>query len=256
LSGAGVRDVRTLAGLFCRHIERPARVDLTVARREKMTASLFPSLFQTTDPNSALATASTLPTQTVSGPIGAAPASLADRIVGVSAEKREMVRIIEREFLAAGLPLFVAAAAVVNAYAESGLNPRAVGDGGASVGLFQLHIKGAGAGLSVAQRMDPTLNTQRILQVLLGKQGVPVLDAVRQGETGVARLAALFSTHVERPLHKATEEARRMALAARLFPGVVVAQLPSAVKAGVSLAPLFFLAAGLGGTFLALRASR
>ena len=47
-----------------------------------------------------------------------------------------------------------------------------------------------------------------------------------------------------------------MALAARLFPGVVVEQLPTAVKAGASLAPLFLLAAGLGGTFLALRAVR
>jgi hypothetical protein len=252
---SGVRDVRTLAGLFCRHIERPARVDLTSARREALTAKLFPSLFQAMDPSSAVATAQAPTSLVVSGAFGAS-GSLADRVVGVSAEKREMVRIIEREFLAAGLPLVVAAAAVVNAFAESGLNPRAVGDGGASVGLFQLHSKGAGSGMSVAERMDPTTNTRRILQVLLGKQGVPVLSAVQSGERGIARLAALFSTHVERPLHKAAEEARRMALAARLFPGIVVEQLPTAVKAGASLVPIFFLAAGLGGTLLALRASR
>ena len=36
----------------------------------------------------------------------------------------------------------------------------------------------------------------------------------------------------------------------------LVEQLPTAVKAGATLAPLFFLAAGLGGAFLALKTLR
>jgi hypothetical protein len=241
---AGERSLARLAGLFCRHVERPARVDAAVAAREALARRLFPWDLA---PTAASASAPAVSGEVVAG------GSLAERAVGLPADKREMVRIIEREFLAAGLPLALAAAAVVNAYAESSLNPRAVGDSGASVGLFQLHERGAGAGMTVAERMDPTLNTRRILQTLLGPQGVPVIAAVQAGERGVAALAALFSTHVERPLHKAAEEARRVALAARLFPGVIVEQLPTAVKAGASIAPLFFLAAGLGGAFLALK---
>ncbi|PZC43183.1 MAG: Transglycosylase SLT domain-containing protein [Chloroflexi bacterium] len=41
--------------------------------------------------------------------------------------------------------------------AESGGDPNAVGDGGASVGLFQLHEAGMGQGLG-AMRLDPELN--------------------------------------------------------------------------------------------------
>ena len=39
--------------------------------------------------------------------------------------------------------------------AESGGNQYAVGDGGASVGLFQLHERGVGYGLTVEERYDP-----------------------------------------------------------------------------------------------------
>lgn len=39
--------------------------------------------------------------------------------------------------------------------AESGGRVDAVGDGGHSIGLFQMHDQGAGYGMSVAQRQDP-----------------------------------------------------------------------------------------------------
>jgi hypothetical protein len=41
--------------------------------------------------------------------------------------------------------------------AESGGNAQIIGDGGESVGLFQLHARGMGAGYSVEQRMNPQL---------------------------------------------------------------------------------------------------
>lgn len=41
--------------------------------------------------------------------------------------------------------------------AESGGNPTATGDAGQSIGLFQLHSRGVGAGYSVEQRYDPNL---------------------------------------------------------------------------------------------------
>lgn len=50
--------------------------------------------------------------------------------------------------------------AIAIAQVESGLNPRAIGDGGHSVGLFQLHDQGEGAGMSVQERMDPVRNAE------------------------------------------------------------------------------------------------
>jgi hypothetical protein len=56
----------------------------------------------------------------------------------------------------------VIAAALVNAGYESFFDPNAVGDGGKSVGLFQLHEAGAGRGMNVEARKNPIKNTERI----------------------------------------------------------------------------------------------
>jgi len=53
-------------------------------------------------------------------------------------------------------------AAVVNAWYESKLDPKASGDAGKSVGLFQLRSPGLGSGMTVAQRENPILNTLRV----------------------------------------------------------------------------------------------
>ena len=52
--------------------------------------------------------------------------------------------------------------ALATAYQESGFNPRAVGDSGHSVGLFQLHDQGEGAGMGES-RYDPETNARRAL---------------------------------------------------------------------------------------------
>ena len=46
--------------------------------------------------------------------------------------------------------------------AESGGNNQAVGDGGSSVGLFQLHSRGVGYGLSVEERFDPVVQFEKM----------------------------------------------------------------------------------------------
>ena len=58
------------------------------------------------------------------------------------------------------------ALALAIAQQESGLNPNAIGDGGASVGLFQLNDQGEGAGMTVAEREDPRRNAQIALAVV------------------------------------------------------------------------------------------
>lgn len=136
--------------------------------------------------------------------------------VGLNAQQRAMVDIIEREFTTKGHGASVTAAAVVNAYAESRLDPLAVGDGGKSVGLFQLRSPGAGSGMTVAERQDPVLNTRRILSeyVIFGKR----VEAARLAGADLGTLTALFCRDVERPDNKDVKAAERAAMARRLFP--------------------------------------
>jgi hypothetical protein len=106
---------------------------------------------------------------------------LSDLVQGLSRSQRAMVTLIENEFLAAGLPAEIATAAVVNAFAESSLNPKAIDASGTAVGLFQLADQGAGAGLTVTQRQDPVINTRRIIREVKSSWGKPLLAAYASG---------------------------------------------------------------------------
>ena len=127
-----------------------------------------------------------------------------------------MAAIIEKEFQAAGFSPEVTAAAIVNAMAESSLNPEAVGDNGLSVGLFQLHAKGGGKGMTKAARQDPVKNARRIISE--AKAAKSFMALVKAGERRVDKLAAAFSTYVERPFDKPGEAIRRAATAVVMFP--------------------------------------
>jgi hypothetical protein len=111
-----------------------------------------------------------------------------ERLLGsitLSPEQREMVTVIGSEANRLGYG-WLATAMVANAYAESRLNPRAVGDGGSAIGLFQVHPWGG----SVETRMDPARNTA----LILGDVGV---GNVRRGGTNRA-LTRQFAQYVER----------------------------------------------------------
>lgn len=54
---------------------------------------------------------------------------------------------------------------------ESGGDPKAWGDGGSSLGLFQLHEAGVGSGMSAAARYDPEANIRAAAQAVYGGQG-------------------------------------------------------------------------------------
>ena len=82
-----------------------------------------------------------------------------------------------------GVPVTLALAI---AQVESGLNPDAIGDGGHSVGLFQLNDRGEGAGMSVADREDPRRNAEialtQVANVLKANPGIgqgPGIDNVQ-----------------------------------------------------------------------------
>lgn len=134
-------------------------------------------------------------------------------------------RIIVREFLAAGFSPNLALAAVVNAQAESALDNKAIGDGGASVGLFQLHERGGGRGMSVADRQDPTLNARRMVQETKAAWNATYgnyrsLSSAVAASAAVPELAGLFAVHVERPADRDGAYFARSASAKTLFPGV------------------------------------
>src|SRR5476649_481711 len=69
----------------------------------------------------------------------------------------QIKQIITDEAAQLGIPPEVALAI---ANQESGLNPASVGDGGHSIGLFQLNDQGEGHNMSVAAREDPVTNAR------------------------------------------------------------------------------------------------
>jgi len=132
-----------------------------------------------------------------------------------AAGRRENATVILDEWRSAGYPIGIALAALSNARSESDLDHTAVGDEGASVGLFQLNQAGHGAGLSVEERMDPVVNTRVIISAYR-QSGGAVDEAYDDGAT-VAEMAYLFSRDVERAVAKGNDNAR--AFAKVLLPG-------------------------------------
>lgn len=148
--------------------------------------------------------------------------------VQLSADQRAMVDTIEREASAAGLA-WLAVAAVANAWCESALNPLAAGDGGHSIGLFQLHDRGAGAGMSREAREDPAVNARRIFEVVNSADGANVRAA--RGKANNAELSALFAQWVERCAAcgwsaGSGELTRRRDTVTSLFGAAVAAEVP------------------------------
>jgi hypothetical protein len=125
----------------------------------------------------------------------------------------------------------LALAMVLNAWYESNLDPHAVGDNGASVGLFQLHERGEGAGLSVDERSDPAVNTGRILEAFWRrfKHFAPLVRAEVSQDVPVAVWTARFAEHVERPHNAAVVGKSRGRTATAVFP-VTIRRRPPAPR--------------------------
>lgn len=129
--------------------------------------------------------------------------------------------IVLDEFEAAGVPLGISLAALVNANYESRLTA-ALGDSSSgtphSFGLFQLNIYGAGRGMTAEQMLDPTINTKRIIEDYK-KNGKPLRDAYTAGAS-VASLAGLFGKYIERPADREGALTKRANFARELFPSI------------------------------------
>ena len=140
-------------------------------------------------------------------------------------ERKANVQTIIDVFTENGIPPAITLAAIVNAYAESGWNANAVGDGGHSIGLFQLNDWGAGKGIDKELRKDPRVNAQTIIDVELGKThwaGKHVWEAFESGAT-VPQLAYQFCYWIERPKDKVGEATKRKHRAEQMFQAVPAA---------------------------------
>lgn len=136
---------------------------------------------------------------------------------GLSLPQRQMASLIAREFDAAGLSK-LNEAAIVNAYAESGLDPWAVSPSGASVGLFQLHEDGLGHGMSARSRKDPATNVRKVIdEVNTSSFAGPLRNALARGASR-DELVRLFTTGVMRPKDKAAKAEERVQMARQIFP--------------------------------------
>ena len=156
-------------------------------------------------------------------PTGPVPVgSVARAMVGLSEDARNNASIVERLFRAAGYSNATIAAALVNAYMESGLSSTTKrGDSGNSVGLFQANMKaGAGKGYTAEQLQDPTFNTKVILQV--EKRAIDRIEAEVRNGADFVTATGRFTQWVERPQYKdTTDKWKREAKAKVLFPSGV-----------------------------------
>jgi len=107
-------------------------------------------------------------------------------------------KIILYEFLDAELPLGIALAAVVNAKHESDLSNKAAGDGGNSIGLFQINSRWHP--LTPEERKDPTINTRYIIK-MVKRYGGALTKEYNNGAS-VAELSVIFGRDIERPKNK------------------------------------------------------
>lgn len=165
---------------------------------------------------------------TPSGPVPVG--SVARAMVGLSTDAQNNAALVERLFRAAGYSNATIAAALVNAYMESGLSSTTKrGDSGNSVGLFQANMKaGAGKGYTAEQLQDPAFNTGVILKV--EKRAIDKIEAEVRNGADFVTATGLFTQWVERPKYKdTTDKWTREAKAKVLFPSGIPVDASKAV---------------------------
>jgi murein DD-endopeptidase MepM/ murein hydrolase activator NlpD len=100
--------------------------------------------------------------------------------------QQQLQRGIVQIAMDAGASPDLAAIMAASALVESSGRPDAVGDGGASVGLWQLHERGAGAGMSREERMNPDRAAQRMVPEFQRAYAAAQARGLQGVELGVA----------------------------------------------------------------------
>jgi hypothetical protein len=130
--------------------------------------------------------------------------------VGLSKKQVGVADLIVEEFLAAGFSPAVAAAAVVNAFAESSLDPTEVSPSGKFVGLFQVSTD-----VLAEDRKNARKNTRAIIEEC---RRAPKFMDVAKTSSDIRELTEAFCLYVERPRNKTIKCEARGLLADKLYP--------------------------------------
>ena len=113
------------------------------------------------------------------------------------------------------IPLNITAAAIVNAIAESRLNPNAIGDGGRAVGAFQLHKSGLGSNLSVKERTNVYTSANVIgIQILKNNN----LYDLENNNAFIPDMTKTITEDIMRPDKLEEQKEKRSNLAKKIFP--------------------------------------
>lgn len=133
----------------------------------------------------------------------------------LSPAQRDTASIIEEDFNSLQIPKNITAAAIVNAISESKLQTNAIGDKGASVGLFQLNKRGLGKKMTIEHRQDPHINAMVVgVQVLKSPR---LLKREAAGDS-IPELTAIFTEEIMRPKDREGKGQARKAMAKDIFP--------------------------------------
>jgi hypothetical protein len=141
--------------------------------------------------------------------------SVSDIAVGLTQEQREVSHVIENELKEMDIPDNIIAASIVNAVAESNLNPNAAGDGGDSIGAFQLNINGLGKKLTIDERQN-LYTTANIVGIQILKNDK--LFELEQRKATIPELTALFAQYIMNPSNIEKNKFHRTQLAKKMFP--------------------------------------
>ena len=146
---------------------------------------------------------------------GQCETSVTDIAKGLTKDQYEVSETIEDELNQLDIPDNIIAAAIVNAVAESNLNPNAVGDGGKSVGAFQLHKNGLGKKLSIDDRKNIYTNANIVgIQILKNNK----LFALNESGADISELSAVFAEEIMKPADIETKKQERREIANKIFP--------------------------------------
>ena len=141
--------------------------------------------------------------------------SVTDKANNLSEQQKEISEIIENQLKQMEISDNIIAAAIVNAVAESNLDPNAIGDNGKSVGAFQLHKNGLGHKLTTEERQNIFTNTNVIGIQILKNSNLTKMD---ENYCSIPDLAATFASDILRPSNIEQEKYNRRQLASIIFP--------------------------------------
>lgn len=141
--------------------------------------------------------------------------SVTDMAKGLTDEQKEVSYIIEEQFSEMDIPPNITAAAIVNAIAESKLNPDAIGDGGKAVGAFQLHKSGLGKNLSIEERTNVYTSANIIGIQILRNNSLYDLD---NNNAFIPDMTQTITEDIMRPDNLEEQKEKRSKLAKKVFP--------------------------------------